>query len=134
MENFKQDETQNILISTDVLSEGFNIQEADWVINYDIPWNPVRIIQRIGRVDRITNEKMVYVANFIPDRSIELLETFLTKVKTKIKNIMLAVGTEYCILTLDEQMDIIKNKKDSVKEITEKLDKIANLATDPGNK
>ena len=50
----------DILIATDCISEGQNLQDCDWVINYDIHWNPVRIIQRFGRIDRIgsRNERM----------------------------------------------------------------------------
>lgn len=60
------------LIGTDVISEGQNLQDCDYVINYDIHWNPVRIIQRFGRVDRIgsTNAK-VQLVNFWPDISLD---------------------------------------------------------------
>ena len=61
----------DILIATDALSEGQNLQDADTVINYDIHWNPVRIIQRIGRIDRIgsPNEK-IFGINFWPSNNI----------------------------------------------------------------
>lgn len=62
----------NILLATDVLSEGQNLQDADLVINYDIHWNPVRVIQRVGRIDRIgsPNEE-IEVVNFWPAKSID---------------------------------------------------------------
>src|SRR5690606_10907377 len=63
-------ETQ-ILISTDAGGEGLNLQFTNVVINYDLPWNPMKIEQRIGRVDRIGQTKDVYVYNFVLADSIE---------------------------------------------------------------
>lgn len=61
----------DILITTDVLSEGQNLQDADMVINYDIHWNPVRVIQRMGRIDRIGSpNKEIYGVNFWPSKDI----------------------------------------------------------------
>ena len=64
-------ETQ-VLISTDILSEGLNLQDASLLINYDIHWNPVRLMQRIGRVDRRLNPEVeAKIANLHPDRGAE---------------------------------------------------------------
>lgn len=62
----------DVLIGTDVISEGQNLQDCDYLINYDIHWNPVRIIQRFGRIDRIgsTNER-IQLVNFWPDISLD---------------------------------------------------------------
>ena len=61
----------DILIATDVLSEGQNLQDADMVINYDIHWNPVRIIQRMGRIDRLGSpNKKIFGINFWPSDNI----------------------------------------------------------------
>jgi superfamily II DNA/RNA helicase len=61
----------DILIATDVLSEGQNLQDADMVINYDIHWNPVRIIQRMGRIDRLGSpNKRIFGVNFWPSENI----------------------------------------------------------------
>jgi SNF2 family DNA or RNA helicase len=62
----------DILIGTDVISEGQNLQDCDYLVNYDIHWNPVRIIQRFGRVDRIgsTNAR-IQLVNFWPDISLD---------------------------------------------------------------
>ena len=61
----------DILIATDALSEGQNLQDADMVINYDIHWNPVRIIQRMGRIDRLGSpNKKIYGINFWPSNNI----------------------------------------------------------------
>ena len=61
----------DILIATDALSEGQNLQDADMVINYDIHWNPVRIIQRLGRIDRLGSpNKKIFGINFWPSNNI----------------------------------------------------------------
>ena len=62
----------DILMATDCISEGQNLQDCDYLINYDIHWNPVRIIQRFGRVDRIgsTNE-VIQLVNFWPNLSLD---------------------------------------------------------------
>lgn len=64
----KQDDDYDILLSTDKLSEGFNLNRAGMVINYDIPWNPVRVIQRLGRINRISKKvfDQLYIVNFFP--------------------------------------------------------------------
>lgn len=112
------------LISTDALSEGVNLQEADWIINYDLPWNPVRLIQRVGRVNRIGNNKDIYVHNFIPskefDKEIKLVKTL----KKKINNIIEIIGVEHSILTLDEITQIRKKERDDVDIIAKKRELI----------
>jgi superfamily II DNA or RNA helicase/HKD family nuclease len=63
-----QEDEFSILLSTDKISEGFNLNRAGMVINYDIPWNPVRVIQRVGRINRISKKvfKELYIVNFFP--------------------------------------------------------------------
>ena len=62
----------DLMIATDCISEGQNLQDCDWLINYDIHWNPVRIIQRFGRIDRIgsPNQK-IQLVNFWPNMELE---------------------------------------------------------------
>ena len=64
----KQRDDYDILLATDKLSEGFNLNRASMVINYDIPWNPVRVIQRVGRINRISKKVFdtLYITNFFP--------------------------------------------------------------------
>jgi len=95
-----------ILISTDALSEGVNLQDADAVINYDLPWNPMIIVQRVGRVNRIGNEKDVYVINYIPSDEIEVIVRVLRKLKEKIHDITLIVGKDVKILSPEEEISI----------------------------
>lgn len=95
-----------ILVSTDALSEGVNLQDADAVIDYDLPWNPMIIVQRVGRVNRIGNEKDVFVINFIPSTEIEIIVGILTKLKEKIQDITLVVGKETRILSPEEEISV----------------------------
>ncbi len=72
----------DVLVSTEVLSEGQNLQDCNYVVNYDLPWNPMRIVQRIGRVDRLTSDHdTVYSRACYPDDQLnELLKLMATLV------------------------------------------------------
>ena len=62
----------DLLIATDCISEGQNLQDCDWLVNYDIHWNPVRIIQRFGRIDRIGSPNQnIQLVNFWPNMALE---------------------------------------------------------------
>lgn len=76
----------DILIATDCISEGQNLQDCDYLINYDIHWNPVRIIQRFGRIDRIgsTNE-FIQLLNFWPDLTLDEYINLKSRVETRMK-------------------------------------------------
>jgi len=66
------DDEIDILIATDCLSEGQNLQDCDWVVNYDIHWNPVRLMQRFGRIDRLGSRNMqVSMTNFWPTKNLD---------------------------------------------------------------
>lgn len=108
------------LISTDALSEGVNLQESDWVINYDLPWNPVRLIQRIGRIHRIGNNKDVFVHNFVPNEDIDKEINLVKTLKNKISDIIEIIGSEYSILTIEELEQIQKKEKDDVDLLVQK--------------
>ncbi len=71
-EDFGGEGDLDLLIATDCISEGQNLQDCDWLINYDIHWNPVRIIQRFGRIDRIGSpNKSIQLVNFWPNIELE---------------------------------------------------------------
>ncbi|MEW5773320.1 MAG: helicase-related protein [Thermodesulfobacteriota bacterium] len=71
-EEFAGEGELNLLIATDCISEGQNLQDCDWLINYDIHWNPVRIIQRFGRIDRIGSPNTcIQLVNFWPNMELE---------------------------------------------------------------
>lgn len=74
----KQEDDYDVLLTTDKLSEGFNLNRAGMVINYDIPWNPVRVIQRLGRINRISKKVFadLYIINFFPtEKGSELVKS-----------------------------------------------------------
>lgn len=84
----------DILITTDVLSEGQNLQDADMVINYDIHWNPVRVIQRVGRIDRIGSpNKKIQTINFWPAKDIDTYINLKARVEKRMA-IMKVAGSE----------------------------------------
>ena len=89
----------NILMSTDVLSEGMNLQSAQFVINYDLHWNPTRMIQRAGRIDRIGSPyKQIFVYNFFPEDELEELLRLVEILQNKIIDIDQSVGLDQTIL------------------------------------
>lgn len=96
----------DILVSTDVLSEGVNLQAGKAVINYDFHWNPVRLIQRVGRIDRIGSEHdMIDVINFLPTTQIESHLRLKEKVANKIDTIRRIIGHDQKILEESEIVD-----------------------------
>lgn len=110
----------DLLIATDCLSEGQNLQDADCVINYDIHWNPVRLIQRFGRIDRIGSKyDEIFGINFWPAPS---MDDFL-RLKTRVEGRM-AVGTLFGMEVndvsetfrecLDQIDDIIRNQSEKM--------------------
>ncbi len=81
------------LIATDVLSEGLNLQDAEAVISYDLPWNPVRLIQRVGRIDRLGSpHTRIRVYNFMPDRSLDEITRLLDRIRSKLRAMRVGLG------------------------------------------
>ena len=78
----------DVLISTDVLSEGQNLQDCGYLLNYDLHWNPTRMVQRAGRIDRIgTDFEVLWIYNMFPDRGLERLLGLVDSLSHKIANI-----------------------------------------------
>jgi len=76
----------DVLIATDVASEGMNLQDAGLVVNYDLPWNPVRIMQRVGRVDRLGSpHERVHLASMVPSHGIDGLTGTLRRLRDKLE-------------------------------------------------
>lgn len=98
MEN-KQEDKYRIVISTDVLSEGLNLNRASAVINYDIPWNPTRVIQRYGRVNRVGYPNTIYLYNFFPTEKTEDKIHLLNTAKSKIEMFVNALGADARYIT-----------------------------------
>lgn len=87
-----EDET-DILVSTEVISEGQNLQDCNYVVNYDLPWNPMRLVQRIGRVDRLTSvHDTVHSRECFPDEKLDELLSLMGKLMAKIGDINDTVG------------------------------------------
>ncbi len=97
----------DILIATDCISEGQNLQDCDYVINYDIHWNPVRIIQRFGRIDRIgsRNDK-IQLVNFWPNISLDAYINLKERVETRMKISILTAAGEANPLSAEEKEDL----------------------------
>ena len=101
----------DILIATDCISEGQNLQDCDTVINYDIHWNPVRVIQRFGRIDRIGSKwKNIQMVNFWPTDDFESIVSLRTRVERRIAMIS-AVGDGDANL-LNPEEDLIQDEVD----------------------
>ena len=100
-------DTVDVLIATDCISEGQNLQDCDYLINYDIHWNPVRIIQRFGRIDRIgsKNEK-IQLVNYWPDMTLDEYINLKGRVESRMKvTVMTATGDDN-ILSPEEKDDL----------------------------
>lgn len=86
----------DILIATDCISEGQNLQDCDYLVNYDIHWNPVRIIQRFGRIDRIgSRNERIQLVNFWPDMDLDEYMNLRSRVETRMKiSVMTSTGDD----------------------------------------
>jgi superfamily II DNA/RNA helicase len=95
-----------ILVSTDVLSEGVNLHRANIVINYDIPWNPTKLIQRVGRVNRIdTKFDKIYTFNFFPTAQTESEIDLIKIARSKVEAFLNLLGDDAAILTEGEPVE-----------------------------
>ena len=86
----------DILIATDCISEGQNLQDCDCLVNYDMHWNPVRIIQRFGRIDRIgSKNQYIQLVNFWPDMTLDDYINLKSRVETRMKiSVMTSTGDD----------------------------------------
>ena len=101
----------DILIATDCISEGQNLQDSDYLINYDIHWNPVRIIQRFGRIDRIgSKNKVIQLVNFWPNMELDEYINLENRVKNRMVMLDLSATGEDDLLT-SESKDLEYRKK-----------------------
>lgn len=101
----------DMLIATDCISEGQNLQDCDYLINYDIHWNPVRIIQRFGRIDRIgSKNKVIQLVNFWPDLDLDEYIKLKSRVESRMRvTVMTATGDDNPID--DEKGDLAYRKQ-----------------------
>ncbi len=119
----------DILIATDCISEGQNLQDCDYLINYDIHWNPVRIIQRFGRVDRIGSRNMyIQLVNFWPDVSLDEYIDLRATVETRMKIVdMTATGDDN--LLSDEDKTDLEYRKQQLKRLQEEVVDIEEMSS-----
>jgi len=101
----EQEDEFDILLSSDRISEGFNLNRAGMVINYDIPWNPVRVIQRLGRINRISKKVFneLYIVNFFPTEKGSVLVKSREIAANKMFLIHTALGEDSKIFDIDEE-------------------------------
>ena len=111
----------DILIATDCISEGQNLQDCDYLVNYDIHWNPVRIIQRFGRVDRIgSKNKYIQLVNFWPDMTLDDYINLKSRVETRMKiSIMTSTGDDD-LINAEEKGDL-EYRKQQLKRLQEEV-------------
>lgn len=119
----------DILIATDCISEGQNLQDCDYLINYDIHWNPVRIIQRFGRIDRIgSRNTVIQLVNFWPDVTLDEYINLKARVETRMKIVdMTATGDDN--LLSDEEKTDLEYRKAQLKRLQDEVVDIEDMTT-----
>lgn len=110
-----------ILIASDCISEGQNLQDCDFCVNYDIHWNPVRIIQRFGRIDRIgSKNSVIQLVNFWPDLDLDEYIKLKSRVETRMKiSIMTATGDDD-LINQEEKGDL-EYRRNQLKKLQEEV-------------
>lgn len=111
-------ESIDLLIATDCISEGQNLQDCDFLINYDIHWNPVRIIQRFGRIDRIGSvNSNITMVNFWPDIALDSYINLKQRVENRmVIGIMSSTGDDNILKTYEKDLDYRKIQLQKLQE------------------
>ena len=119
----------DILIATDCISEGQNLQDCDYLVNYDIHWNPVRIIQRFGRIDRIgSKNKVIQLVNFWPDMTLDEYINLKSRVETRMKiSVMTSTGDDDLINS--EEKGDLEYRKQQLKRLQEEVVDMEDMST-----
>ena len=114
----------DILIGTDCISEGQNLQDCDYLANYDIHWNPVRIVQRFGRIDRIgSNNSQIQMVNFWPDMALDEYINLKGRVETRMVGVAITstgnniIGKDNDLEYRMAQLDKIKNENPDLEDM-----------------
>lgn len=119
----------DILIATDCISEGQNLQDCDYLINYDIHWNPVRIIQRFGRIDRIGSKNaVIQLVNFWPDVTLDEYIDLKARVETRMKIVDMTATGDDNLLSEDEKTDLAY-RKEQLKRLQEEVVDIEDMSS-----
>lgn len=119
----------DVLIATDCISEGQNLQDCDYLVNYDIHWNPVRIIQRFGRVDRIgSRNSQIQLVNFWPDMDLDEYINLKGRVETRMKiSVMTSTGDDD-LINPEEKGDL-QYRKQQLKRLQEEVVDIEDMSS-----
>lgn len=118
----------DILIATDCISEGQNLQDCDYLINYDIHWNPVRIIQRFGRIDRIgSRNKVIQLVNFWPDLTLDDYINLKSRVETRMKITVMTSTGDDDLINPEEKGDL-EYRKAQLKRLQEEVVDIEDMS------
>ena len=122
-------EDLDILIATDCIAEGQNLQDCDYLINYDIHWNPVRIIQRFGRIDRIgSRNQVIQLVNFWPDMDLDEYINLKSRVETRMKiSVMTSTGDDDPI-NAEEKGDL-EYRRQQLKRLQEEVVDIEEMSS-----
>lgn len=113
----------DVLIATDCISEGQNLQDCDYLINYDIHWNPVRIIQRFGRIDRIgSRNDVIQLVNYWPDMELDDYIKLKGRVESRMKATVITSTGDDNLLSANEKGDLEYRRNQLKKLQTEVVD------------
>ena len=117
-----------VLIATDCISEGQNLQDCDYLINYDIHWNPVRIIQRFGRIDRIgSDNKVIQLVNFWPNLNLDDYINLKNRVENRMLMLDISGTGEDNVLT--NQSSDMEYRKEQLKKLKEEVVDLEDMNT-----
>ena len=116
----KDNDKYDLLITTDVLAEGINLHRANVLVNYDLPWNPTRIMQRVGRINRVGTEfDRIYVFNFFPTAQSEKQLPMEERILEKLQAFHDTLGEDFKYLSDDEDVSPKKLFSDLTKNMDE---------------
>lgn len=128
MKGMNQDGTIDILIATDCISEGQNLQDCDYLVNYDIHWNPVRIIQRFGRIDRLGSiNNAIQLVNFWPTKDLDKYINLKERVEARMALVDVTATADDNLLATDQIEELIE---DDLKYRNQQLRKLQNEVLD----
>lgn len=114
----KDNDKYDLLITTDVLAEGINLHRANVLVNYDLPWNPTRIMQRVGRINRVGTEfDRIYVFNFFPTAQSAKHMPLEDRILEKLQSFHDTLGEDFKYLSDDEEVSAQKLFSDLNKDI-----------------
>ena len=118
----------DILIATDCISEGQNLQDCDYLINYDIHWNPVRIIQRFGRIDRIGSQnEVIQLVNFWPNMELDEYINLESRVSGRMVMLDMSATGEENIIVEKTTMNDLEYRKKQLKQLQDQVPDIEDI-------